>query len=1026
MSVVTILNAKEKKTFESPPVFTGTERKRCFTFPVSVLKTAEELRTPTAKVCFLTVYGYFKVTNKFFNRQFHQKDLDYVAHQLSLSPDDIHVPQYQERLYRVHKTKILELCGIKKFDDSAREAVTKEVTVMVRSQLKPRHIFQQVLDILLRDSIEVPSYHSLVEVIGGRMGDYKKDLVGIVQRILTDENRDLLDGLFEKEHTDGEEKFQRYKLTLFKKYHQSTKPAKVKANTEDLSTLSALFHNLEQVIAALDLTDDGIEYYAQSVLKFQVFQMLRRSDEDRYLHVIAFIVHQYFKLQDGLVDTLIQVVQKTANKVSEQQKTFYFEQRGERQKHYNDLADYKRRSKEAFEHISAVLQSSLTDAQKLAQIKAIIPPPEQLLEAPQEEDPMEKDTYYAFLKAKSLAVQKRVSDIIRKVEFQPGSSDLMKAVEYYKVKNSDVDKHAPIDFLEAKERELVFEDGKFQVSLYKVLFFQAVCDGIKAGALNLQYSYRYRSLDDYVISEEDWEQHKAEYLKRAKLEKFADVDSVLKRLSTQLHEQYLKANTHILSGENKLIKFHHGTFSLITPPEDASEEEQTLADVFPKGTYVSLLEVLSTANACCHFLDKSFNHFLHTNIRQRPSDNAFFAGLIGLGCNLGLERVAQVSPLINPSELDTATTWYFSLENINNSSDDIISFTDSLDLPNIYRRKQGFLHTSSDGQKRDTRPESLNASPSYKYFGQRSGGSIISFIDERHLLFHGDVINSADREALYDIDGLMHDNVLKSDMHSVDMHGFSETIFGATNLLGFYLAPRLKRLGHQHLYAFEKRKVYEDQGFKILPQKYANETIIREQWDDMLRLAATIKLKITPASQIFKRFNSYTKQHKLYQALKAYGRITKTLFILTYIDDVELRQAIEKQLNKVEHSQKFASAVYYGGNQEFLQATKEEQQKTEACKRLIQNAIILWNYLYLSKKIMDENDEAKRKQILKTIQSGSVVTWSHVHLHGEYDFSEEKLRDSIGFNFSQIQAFKLGEKWEEDKEVASIGQATVK
>ena len=82
-------------------------------------------------------------------------------------------------------------------------------------------------------------------------------------------------------------------------------------------------------------------------------------------------------------------------------------------------------------------------------------------------------------------------------------------------------------------------------------------------------------------------------------------------------------------------------------------------------------------------------------------------------------------------------------------------------------------------------------------------------------------------------------------------------------------------------------------------------------------------------------------------------------------------------------------------NQEFLQATKEEQQKTgKHASGLSRTAIILWNYLYLSKKIMDENDEAKRKQILKTIQSGSVVTWSHVHLHGEYDFSEEeKLRD---------------------------------
>jgi hypothetical protein len=38
-----------------------------------------------------------------------------------------------------------------------------------------------------------------------------------------------------------------------------------------------------------------------------------------------------------------------------------------------------------------------------------------------------------------------------------------------------------------------------------------------------------------------------------------------------------------------------------------------------------------------------------------------------------------------------------------------------------------------------------------------------------------------------------------------------------------------------------------------------------------------------------------------------------------------------------------------------------------------------------------------------------------VHLRGEYDFSEEKMRDSIGFNFSQIVAFKLDEKWDEGK-----------
>lgn len=79
----------------------------------------------------------------------------------------------------------------------------------------------------------------------------------------------------------------------------------------------------------------------------------------------------------------------------------------------------------------------------------------------------------------------------------------------------------------------------------------------------------------------------------------------------------------------------------------------------------------------------------------------------------------------------------------------------------------------------------------------------------------------------------------------------------------------------------------------------------------------TIKLKHSTASQIFKRLSSYAKQNPLYKALKEFGRITKSLFILKYYDDLDLRQAIEKQLNLVELSHKFAKAVFFGNNQEF-------------------------------------------------------------------------------------------------------------
>ncbi|MCP5108687.1 MAG: transposase, partial [bacterium] len=47
---------------------------------------------------------------------------------------------------------------------------------------------------------------------------------------------------------------------------------------------------------------------------------------------------------------------------------------------------------------------------------------------------------------------------------------------------------------------------------------------------------------------------------------------------------------------------------------------------------------------------------------------------------------------------------------------------------------------------------------------------------------------------------------------------------------------------------------------------------VEHSWDGFLRLACSLKLKYCTASQIFKRFNSYSRQHPLYGALKEYGR----------------------------------------------------------------------------------------------------------------------------------------------------------
>ena len=58
--------------------------------------------------------------------------------------------------------------------------------------------------------------------------------------------------------------------------------------------------------------------------------------------------------------------------------------------------------------------------------------------------------------------------------------------------------------------------------------------------------------------------------------------------------------------------------------------------------------------------------------------------------------------------------------------------------------------------------------------------------------------------------------------------------------------------------------------------------------------------------------------------------------------------------------------------------------------------LICWNYLYLSQKLEDTEDAASREAFLEAVANGSAVSWQHINLLGEYDFSDDKLQDTVG------------------------------
>ena len=93
------------------------------------------------------------------------------------------------------------------------------------------------------------------------------------------------------------------------------------------------------------------------------------------------------------------------------------------------------------------------------------------------------------------------------------------------------------------------------------------------------------------------------------------------------------------------------------------------------------------------------------------------------------------------------------------------------------------------------------------------------------------------------------------------------------------------------------------------------------------------------------------RQGAYYQTLKPFGQIVKSLFILCYVDVLDLRQAIEMELNKVKFANRFTRAVAVGNPSVFAQTGKEEQEIAEGCSRLIMNGIICWIYLYFVRRL---------------------------------------------------------------------------
>jgi TnpA family transposase len=248
-------------------------------------------------------------------------------------------------------------------------------------------------------------------------------------------------------------------------------------------------------------------------------------------------------------------------------------------------------------------------------------------------------------------------------------------------------------------------------------------------------------------------------------------------------------------------------------------------------------------------------------------------------------------------------------------------------------------------------------------------------------VFHTQVIACGLREATYVLDGLLNNHtVLRPKDHFVDTHGYTDQLFGLCHLLGYSLMPRLT-MSKQTLYKVDRAKHYG--GLDEVFQGTVDLALICEQWDQLVRIAASLRHRTAPAHVVLQRLASSAPSDRLAKALTALGRALKSLYLLQYVHDIELRGRMQLQLNRGERRHQLARRLFFANQGAFQTGDYDEIMNKASCLSLLSNAVVVWNTVQLT-RIIDQLRAGSDVITDDELARISPLAFAHVIPNGTY------------------------------------------
>lgn len=642
----------------------------------------------------------------------------------------------------------------------------------------------------------------------------------------------------------------------------------------------------------------------------------------------------------------------------------------------------------------ALIEAKQSNANPFIAIEAIIPW-EDFTNTVQDTQDLAKPNNFDFLyritKHYSM-IRKYIVNFIEALEFKAYShnNSILKALEIIQTmhKNSSrkIPDVVPTGFISNRWQNLVFkEDGSIDRQFYDFVVLSELKNSLRSGDVWVVGSRQYKDFKEYLLDDETLQKLKIN--SPLPIQHFADsnlfIQNRIDLLNMLLDEVHTLANNEEL--EDAVINDDGLRITPLTNsvPEDINEFSQKVYSLLPKIKITNLLQEVDD-------LVDYTQHFVHLKNDKKVENNAqLLTVILADAINLGLTKMAEACPGTSYSKLSSIQAWYIRDETYKQATAAVVNYQHEQEITKFWGEGNS---SSSDGQNfkaggRNTRAASVN--PKY---GNDPGVTYYSHTSDRYAPFYINVITSNLRDSTYVLDGLLnHDADLNIYEHYTDTAGFTDHVFALMPLLGFKFAPRIRDLKDKRIYLPTKSKSYPK--LTSLIGGTINIKLIEQNWEEIIRLALSIKHGTVTSSLILRKLSNYPRQNNLALALRELGKLERSIFMLEWIKDPQLRRRVQAGLNKGEAKHALTRAVHFNRLGEIRDRTIENQRQRASGLNLVVGAIILWNTVYIQKAIkhLRKTDSDFNEDLIKHL---SPLGWEHINLTGDYIWST-KLKASM-------------------------------